>query len=438
MICALFSSLFSPLSSLLSSTLVLSKAMTDLADKLKSLGVQLGARNLPPPQRRTEAYAIENIVSGQFQPTPHGEVFVVDRPYPAAYRHGQVGLWPAASLQPIAAWAQELPIVDAPLEQFVFLDTETSGLTGGAGTYTFLIGAGRFEGDDFRLAQFFIRDPAEEPAQLAALTKFIEPGRVMVTFNGKAFDAPLLNSRYLLNGQESPLPHLAHLDLLPLARRLWRDRLPSRRLGNLETEILRLERAEEEVPGWLIPSIYFDYLRSGDARSLKGVFYHNAMDVLAMAALLNHTSQMLADPLGQAVEYALDLVAIGKLYEALGHIETAAHLFEQGMARNDLPEEHYWETQRRLSLLHKRNDNINAAIRVWELAAEGRQIYAHVELAKYYEHKQRDYQTALHWTESALTLLNSPTTASYERREWLRDVKHRLARLQRKLEGKSP
>lgn len=407
--------------------------MTNLADKLKLLGVQLGARNLPPPQRITEVYAVEHIVSGQFQPTPHGELFVVDRPYPATYQHGQVGLWPQASLQPIATWAEEQPIVEASLEQFVFLDTETSGLAGGAGVYTFLIGAGRFEGESFRLAQFFMRDPGEEPAQLAALAEFIEPCRVIVTFNGKAFDAPLLNSRYTLNGQASPLPHLAHLDLLPLARRLWRDRLPSRSLGNLETEILGAQRSEEEVPGWLIPSIYFDYLRNGDARPLKGVFYHNAMDVLAMAALLNHMSQMLADPLGAVVGHALDLVAIGKLYEALGQLETAAHLFEQGMARNDLPEEHYWEIQRRLSLLHKRNNNLAAAVNVWQLAAEGRQIYAHVELAKYYEHKQGDYPTALRWTETALNLLSTPTASNQQRHEWLADLKHRLARLRRKL-----
>lgn len=407
--------------------------MPTLSDKLKSLGVQVGARNLPPPKPQADIYAIEKVISGNFQPTTHGEVFVVEKLYDATYQHGQVGLQVDAPLQTIAAWAKEARVETSPLNKFAFLDTETSGLAGGTGTYTFLIGVGRFEGDDFRVAQFFMRDPGEEKAQLAALTEFLGPCEVLVTFNGKSFDAPLVNTRYTVNGQESPLISLAHLDLLPLARRLWRDRLPSRSLGNLETQILGTERTEADVPGWLIPPIYFNYLRDGDARPLKGVFYHNAMDVLAMAALLNYMAQMLAAPLDNTIEHALDLVAVGKLYEALEQFEMAAELFEAGMARNDLPEAHYWTTQHRLSFLQKRRNNLAAAVEIWRLATEGRQIYAHVELAKYHEHKQRDYQQALHWTQAALDLLNAPNASRHERRQWLGELKHRLARLQRKL-----
>lgn len=414
--------------------------MPTLSEKLKSLGVRVGARDLPQPAKPlSQSYPLEQVVSGCFQPTPYGRVFVSERRYGPAYRHGRVGLHVEASLQPIAAWAQEARLVESCLEQFAFLDTETTGLAGGTGTYPFLIGVGRFEAENFRLAQFFMRDPGEEPAQLAALTDFLEPCRTLVTFNGKAFDGPLLNARYTVNGRESPLPELAHLDLLPLARRFWRDRLPSRRLGELELHILGAERTEEEVPGWLVPAIYFDYLRSGDARPLKGVFYHNAMDILAMAALLNQMTQMLADPLDPAmsrpvVEHALDLVAIGKLYEMLGQVETAVQLFEVGMARHDLPEEHYWPTQRRLSLLHKRHNNFAAAVEVWQVAAAGRQIYAHVELAKFYEHKQRNYREAARWTQAALDLLVDPHASPHDRRAWLADLKHRQTRLERKIE----
>ena len=408
--------------------------MVTLSDKLKSLGVQVGARNLPLSKRLAETFAVEDVLPGRFQPTSSGPVFVVEKQYDRSYQHGRAGLWVESSLQTIGEWAQNPELAKVSLDQFAFLDTETSGLGGGTGTYTFLIGVGRFEDGQFRLAQFFMRDPGEEPAQLSALTEYLEPCTVLVTFNGKAFDAPLLNTRFLINGQEPLLPSLTHLDLLPLARCLWCDRLPSRRLGDLESHILSFERSGEDIPGWLIPSIYFDYLRSGDARPLKHVFYHNAIDVLAMAALLNHMAQMLAEPYGTNVEHALDLVAIGKLYEALGHIETAAELFEDGMARNDLPEEHYWSTQRRLSFLHKRQKNFAAAIEVWLLAAEGHQIYAHIELAKFYEHRQRNYEEALHWTRAALNLVEAPSASPRKRREWLGDLKHRLARLQRKLD----
>lgn len=408
-----------------------------LSDKLKSLGVKVGARDLPPPQPKpATGYPIERVVPGRFVETPFGPTYLVEKDYEAAYRHGQVGLWPATSLQPIAAWAGEPHLADFDLEEFAFVDTETSGLAGGSGTYAFLIGAGRFEGDRFRLAQFFMRDPAEEPAQLAALADFLAPCRALVTFNGKSFDAPLLDARYITRrGEKFPLIDAPHLDLLHLARRLWRDRLPSRRLGNLEREILGLERTEEDTPGWLIPTLYFNYLRDGDARPLKGTFYHNALDVLAMAALLNHMGQMLADPLAGRVAHALDLVAIGKLFEDLGEIEVAITLFEEGLQRNDLPEEHYWQIQQRLALVHRRRGDYAAAVAVWEQAADGRQVYAHVELAKFYEHQQRDPTQAKRWTEAALVLVTSRHPHHPERRQWQADLQHRLARLERKVAG---
>lgn len=405
--------------------------MVTLSDKLKSLGVKLGARDLPPP--RQVAFAIEQVMSGRLQATPHGDAFVVETLYTSEYRHGQFGLRATASLHPMAEWAGEQHLVGCESPGLVFLDTETSGLAGGTGTYAFLIGVGRFHGDHFHLAQFFMRDPSEEPAQLAALTDFLQPCDALVTFNGKAFDVPLLNTRYTVHRWPTPLVSPAQLDLLHLARRLWRDRLPSRALGQLEIHILGAQRSHEDVPGWLIPSLYFDYLRSGDARPLKGIFYHNAMDVLAMAALLTHMAQLLADPLNTALEHGLDVVALGKLFEELGHLDAAVQLYERGLAYNNLPEESYWDTQRRLSLAQRRRGDLAAALEVWRLAAEGRQVYAYVELAKYYEHQARDYHEAAGWTQAALDLINAPNFPRYERGQWLADLRHRLARLQRKL-----
>jgi tetratricopeptide (TPR) repeat protein len=278
-----------------------------------------------------------------------------------------------------------------------------------------------------------MRDPVEEPAQLAALAGYLQPCDALVTFNGKTFDVPLLNTRYTVHRRPTPLAAPAQLDLLHLARRLWRDRLPSRALGQLEIHILGAQRSHEDVPGWLIPQLYFDYLRSGDARPLKGVFYHNAMDVVAMVALLAHMAQLLDDPLNTAVEHGLDVVALGKLFEDLGRLEAAVQLYERGLAYNNLPEESYWDTQRRLSFAQRRRGDLAAALNTWRLAAEGRQIYAYVELAKYYEHQARDYPEAVRWTQAALELVNAPNFSRYECRHWLADLQHRLSRLQRKL-----
>jgi len=407
--------------------------MPSLSDRLKSLGVKVGTAGLPPAEPRPgTGVPIQSVLDGRFQSTRLGETFVFEQTYPAGYRHGRALLGLAPHLDALAAWAQDPRLLELPRQAYAFLDTETSGLAGGTGTYTFLVGVGRYTAEGFHLAQFFMRDPAEEPAQLAALTEFCQPCRGLVTFNGKAFDAPLLNTRYVTNGEIFPLGSAAHLDLLPLARRLWRDRLPSRALGYLEMAILGITRTGEDVPGWLIPSIYFDYLRSGDARPLKSVFYHNALDVLSLAALLSHVAQLLDDPLHAAVEHGLDLIALGKLFEEMEQVETAIQLYERGLER-ELSEEAYWEATQRLSFVHKRRDNLAAAVECWREAADGGQIYAHIELAKFYEHRLRDYEAAAQWTRAALERVNAPEFPLQARREWLADLEHRLARLRRKL-----
>jgi hypothetical protein len=212
---------------------------------------------------------------------------------------------------------------------------------------------------------------------------------------------------------------------------LWRDRLPSRTLGYLEEHILGVARTHEDVPGWVIPRLYFEYLRSGDARPLKSVFYHNAMDVLSLAALLSHVSGLLDDPLNRAAVHGLDLVAMGKLFEDLCHLETATQLYERGLA-HDLPEDMYWKTVQRLSFAQKRRGNLSAAVALWHEAARSGQIYAHIELAKFYEHKRHDYSEAAQWTHAALALVNAPDSPRYTRSRWLADLEHRLARLHRK------
>jgi tetratricopeptide (TPR) repeat protein len=252
---------------------------------------------------------------------------------------------------------------------------------------------------------------------------------VLVTFNGKSFDVPLLNARYISNGRAAPLDGIAHLDLLPLARRLWR-RLESRALCSLEEHLLGARRGEEDVPGWLIPQMYFDYLRSGDARPLKQVFYHNAMDVVAMAALLSHCAQMLADPFGFAFEHGLDVVAVGRLYEDMGKLEEAAQLYTRGL-EHDLPEQAYRETVQRFSTMERRRGRILAAVDLWRAAAGTHQIYAYVELAKYYEHRARDNALAAQWTRDALALIAS--SGPHVRREWQAALEHRLERLEKSL-----
>jgi uncharacterized protein YprB with RNaseH-like and TPR domain len=407
-------------------------SMPSLTDKLKSLGVKV-ATEIPAPKPE-EHFDINSVITGKLLTTSLGETFISEERFASDYHHGHAPIRIEASLDVMSAWATDARLRELPIESFTFLDIETSGLAGGTGTYAFLVGAARFdEGGDFILRQFFMRDPSEEPALLEGLAQFLAPAHALVTFNGKAFDAPLLATRYRMHNIPIPFMDFAHLDLLPLARRLWRDRLESRALKYLEENILQAPRTIEEVPGYEIPYIYFDYLRDGDARPLKGVFYHNAMDVVAMAALLSHTAALLADPFQEAIEHGLDVIALAKLYEDLGQWETAARLFERGLEMS-LSEGDFWKAVSRLSVLQKRRGDFKEAIRLWEKAASEGHIYAFVELAKYYEHKLRDIKSALQWTKLALKEVERAELPTYIRKHWQEELKHRLARLEAKSE----
>lgn len=400
-----------------------------LADKLKSLGVGKGMPVQPKP--KPDSLSIDSVVAGRFLPTPRGEVFVAEQAYPSNYIYGESPILSSFPLSLISQWANDPAIQTFPLSKFAFLDTETSGLAGGTGTYAFLVGAARFIDNQFVLRQYFMRDPSEEPAVLEGLADFLAPCEALVTFNGKAFDAPLLATRYRLHHIPIPFKDYSHLDLLPLARRLWRDRLESRALKFLEAHVLGLTRSSEEVPGYEIPWLYFDYLRSGDARPLGGVFYHNAMDVVAMAALLAHMNDVLENPFDGKVRHGLDFVALGKLFEDLGHWEQAAKLFERGL-ESDLTESDFGVAVKRLSILQKRRGDLGEAVRLWKQAAKRGQMYAFIELAKYYEHKERDMKSALKWATSALKHLQKVEQPEYIRAFWASEIGRRLERLNRK------
>ena len=423
--------------------------MPSLSDKLRSLGVKIGAQDLTPSVPAPEQTPLlEQLLAGHPLRNSQGETFVVDSHYPNEYRHDRTDQPLSDTLRFLAAWAGDPALAELKQEEFAYLDTETTGLSGGTGTYAFLIGVGRFEQDQFHLAQFFMRDPSDEPAQLLALEEFLAPCKALVSFNGKAFDAPLLNTRYLVHGWRTPLLDIGHIDLLHLARRLWRNRLPSRTLGNLEVQILGSERTEEDVPGWAIPSMYFDYLRSGDPSPLKSVFYHNAMDVVSLAALFQNLATLLASPSEADIKHGVDLIALARLYEDLGEVDLAVQLYLQGLDYEDhiestidpeyrLPASVLLDAIARLARLHKRQENYSEAVLLWEKAAQYQHIPAYIELAKYYEHHNKNNEEALRWVLAAWEIINSNGYPSFDRNYWLSDIEPRINRLRHKLERSS-
>jgi uncharacterized protein YprB with RNaseH-like and TPR domain len=408
----------------------------ELRQQLERLtGGRLGTTHLYPAVRRP-SQPIEALVGGEVVATDHGSCVVVDLAYPAGYRHGQVDIAGTLGLNPhtVAAIGRDQELASLDLRRAAFLDVETTGLAGGAGTYAFLVGLGWFEEDAFRLRQLFMRDYSEERALLSLVEETLAPLTGIVSFNGKAFDVPLLESRFILSRCRFPLSSAPHLDLLHTARRLWRRRLESCGLSNLEMEILGLQR-HGDVPSALVPQLYFDYLRYGRVEPLKGVFYHNAQDILSLAALTGLSCSLFDDPLGAKASAAEDLYSLGRLYAQVGLDERVEVVLKAALEAS-IPEDLRAQTICDLSFHLKRQDNWTEAVELWQLAIEenhGR-LYPFVELAKYYEHRERDYARAEQLVLRAIDLVE---TSSVTRGRWwaeqrLAELEHRLRRLQAK------
>jgi len=405
--------------------------LESLTEKLKSLGVQLGiSKNLPV---MNEIHSIETvIVDGYEDITPFGTTFVADTVLPPDHQHGNTSLSDQLDTALIQQWAKLPPNETYRLREFIFLDTETSGLAGGTGTYPFMVGLGFYTDRGFIVRQLFMRSPQDERSLLSTLSRLIEPFKVVVTFNGKSFDVPIINSRHILNAAPSPFKKLGHIDLLHLSRRIWRNRLKNRALGSLETEILGVTRDQIETPGWLIPQIYFDYLRNGDARPLAGVFYHNATDIISLAALMNYINDMLLHPLAKNTKEALDMVALAQLFEKLGLLDRAILSYEAGLSQG-LPVDFFTRTLLNFASLYRKQTDWDQAVELWKKASEYQQIEACIELAKYYEHRQRDLKQAKSWVDLGLEYSHRSTYSHQKIRLLNADLVHRLHRIKVKI-----
>jgi uncharacterized protein YprB with RNaseH-like and TPR domain len=404
-----------------------------LSDKLKALGVNLGAGNhLKSSRQNLNEVPIEQVLSGSDHETIYGKTFQFVQNYPKGYALGNILLGSACNLDMLFVWANKTQSSSSRLEvtDFIFLDAETSGLAGGTGTFAFLLGLGFYSPNGFQVIQLFMRDPSQETALLASLTHYFSRFKGVITFNGKSFDIPLLNGRHILHGLTSPFKDLFHIDLLPLSRRIWHNRLDDRSLKNLEIQILGLTRTQEEVPGWMVPEIYFDYLKTKDARPLSGVFYHNLQDIVSLAALFQYTSEMLLQPFATVDPHCLDLIAIARIYEEAGFFDQAIRIYEHSL-KQGLPEEFFIQTLMRYADIFRKQQNWISAIQLWERAAGYNQLTAGVELSKYYEHHAKDYSRALYWAEKSyewVTNLGIPSN-----KQKLEDLLKRKARLWSKI-----
>jgi uncharacterized protein YprB with RNaseH-like and TPR domain len=430
----------------------------DLGAQLRRLGVFKGTRNLRPAAKavagsRNRSLQGQNHATGEHHQSAQGEpqpiaallpggyheenelgaCYVIDHVYPISFRHGNHGLGDlrAMSTKSAAIFCNDDRIADMSFDQLLFLDTETTGLMG-AGTFAFMVGVAFYDVAGSQPAlivrQYFLRDQADEPAMLLSLAELLQERPGLITFNGRAFDLPILESRYVIQRLEERFGGMVdrpHIDLLPPARRLWRRRIGSCSLGSLEQNILQLDRSQEDVSGWLIPALYMDYLRSGDATELLRVFYHNRIDMLSMVAVAAQILRQFDSPLEE--DDALDLLSLARWQSSLGMTAEAESTLLLASSL-DMPLEQFHEALHDMGFLLKRSGRREEAAQQWQqiavthvqgLTRDRIAITAHVELAKYYEWHRVDLPEAHRWTRRADLVVD--------------DLQHRIERLERKI-----
>lgn len=425
-----------------------------------------GAGAAPPlPRARTSSAGLRaaaGALGGEWHEETDGPVIIVDRVYPPEARHGRLSIgemverleagaealgvlgraWPSAGgflprLERTAA-SEEAGAVPA----LAFLDLETTGLAGGAGTQAFLVGCATVHDGGVRVRQFVLPGFEHERALLAGVAAWSASCEGLVTFNGGTFDVPLIETRFLFHRLAFPLADLPHLDMLHPARRLWKARPSvaapplddeSCRLGVLERHLAGVYRVGD-VPGFEIPSRYFQFVRDGDARPLEAVLEHNRLDLLSLAAVTAHAFA-LVDRGPSAAAHANECLGLGRVYERAGRMAEAEACFAEAAdraGRVGLEPFTRAEALRRLALCRRRSGRTQAAADAWRALAElpgcpaALRREAREALAIHYEHRARDFAAARSF---ALDLLSD---GGAER--WRAGVEHRLRRLERKLE----
>lgn len=357
---------------------------------------------------------IEEWADGQVVQNEFGAHYQVDKLFEGHRPHGSADVGALIELPDTFLDAlSENEISGIHPERWAFLDTETTGLAGGSGTYAFLIGVGRITRKGFEVRQFFMREYAEERSQLAALEAHLREFDVLITYNGKSYDQPLLETRYRMTRSKPPFTRLRHLDLLHGARRLWKLRMESCKLTHLEQQILGVCR-EGDLPGHLIPYVYFEYLRAREATQLVPVFHHNAIDILTLACLtaivpaaFRATDCTSLERVG--VRRGEELAGIGRWLMNSGELEQALDMLKRAVERG-LPDHLLFRTLWDIANLQKKLNQPAAAVATLTEIAGCRNDYrvpALEELAKHYERREPNFPLALDFTLQALSLCSS-------------------------------
>ena len=317
---------------------------------------------------------------------------------------------------------------DLSPEDILFLDTETTGLSGGAGTVAFQIGVGYFTHSGFVVEQFMMHDYPEEASMLQTWNALMKRFSVICTFNGRTFDIPLLKTRFIMNRIADPNIPPFHADALYPSRRLWKLRLKRCNLAHLEEQLLHVVR-EDDLPGALVPQTFFQYLKDGNFQPMERILEHNKQDIVSLAQLFYFMCKQVDVP--EEISESEDLFSLARALEKNGQQEKAIHCYRLSTGTQMCARAH-----ESLARIEKKRGNTDAAVKLYQtmVLQNENPVAACEALAKLYEHRLRDIPSALSYTRQALLLLSEPVLFQNEAVQEQRNaLQYRYSRLRKKL-----
>ena len=404
----------------------------NLRDKLKRYEKN---NKSSPSIKKDRGYLNKKLFPNTIIKNEQGKYLKTQKIYPKDYQHGLYEMnkffedFNNYSLKQITNTDTQIK-KEGIKDNILFIDTETTGLMGGTGTVAFLIGVGYFKDNEFFIEQYLMRDYDEEKAMLNDIKKLLLSFDIIVSFDGKSFDLPLIQTRIILNRLKMPDFNL-HVDLLHSARRIW-SFLDSCSLKSLEDNVLNFKRIDD-IEGYLIPSIFFRFIEFKDLKLLKPVLEHNSYDILSLVTLFTHLKEI---HLGKHKKLnSHEFFHMGRIKEKQKEFENSINYLKKAVEtaqENDIK----YRAYKKLSWQYKRINQYEKAVEIWQkmIKERGAVIFPYIEMAKYLEHKQKDYKKALYYTKEAEKLLDKNKMNTKNHKCNVEKIEHRRSRLLKRLE----
>ena len=372
-----------------------------------------------------------------FEPLPREPLQWLENSYGPDVRYGRIKIASGLEIngEVLACLSQDEAFKDLDLSTALFIDLETTGLSGGTGVVPFNVGMGYYRDDKFVVGQYFLGELAEEERMIQELAQFFKDSNFqsVVTYNGKNFDIPLLETRFILHRQPFLLSELPHLDFLYPARRLWSHKYESCRLFHLAQNVVQTGRTED-IPSAEVPWRYFQYLQTGNYDLIEPILYHNQEDILSLLGIVVIGAHIFSEDPDLCLGDAMDFYGAGKVMENAGDVEKSVRFFQMALD-GKLTDEVTLEAKKRLSAHFKKHQDWDKAVPIWQEMTDTNvvtpaQLFSFRELAMHFEHRLKNYAEAKRISEEGF-VLSTGVSSYYER-----DFAHRLERLRRKIKQK--